>query len=215
MKRSELRVKVASLVSERGIILNEMHRVDRIGDRHAPGSARHEALRQTWQSLHTHRRKLASEVRSALLATAFLRGRPYAEVEWFALTDPDLVRVRKIAEAFGLPFGSIADGLIAPKPYEREITAKWIEWRDAAVAHVATFPALRTMRISMRAEGRARRAAASVAPSPDGVLLDDPLSDPRLRRVIVTSGSDPDPLGLADVPGLCDPLDPLGLAEYR
>lgn len=94
-----LKVKIKSLADEARVIRLEEKRAMRRGrDAKLSRFADPELQRHLWQ----HRTvDLRGEQRSALLAYAFLRGRPYAAAEPKAATPPDWERVRRIAEKFG------------------------------------------------------------------------------------------------------------------
>lgn len=107
MSKSYLRVKVKSLAAESRII------------RMAEGREKDEATRN---GLHDHRvRDVREESRSALLAYAFLRNRPYSVVERVWHREADWPRVIKIVQKYGFLKATEAEERIA-------------QWRDANVA---------------------------------------------------------------------------------
>ena len=73
----------------------------------------------TRNSLHLHRTiDVRQEARAALLAYAYLRGRPYHQVERPNSTTPDWTNVKRIAKKFGgEPFvaSNIDDWAIQPE----------------------------------------------------------------------------------------------------
>lgn len=136
---AELRIKIRSLADEQTTIRRTEERyraaaraLRKVSKGDAPpgrepfkgsdcGALLALAERSFW-SLRVHRGELRSESRSAMLALAFLRGRPYSEVEAVARVAPEWARVHRIAVSFG------GDG--GP-----EMLARWREWLRAAEAH--------------------------------------------------------------------------------
>jgi hypothetical protein len=88
-----LRVKVKSLAEEARIIRREEHKIPW-------GMLRRE--------LRDHRVvEVRSESRSAGLAYGFIKGRSLSEMEKYAVTSPDWIRIKKLVEKYG-PLNQVA-----------------------------------------------------------------------------------------------------------
>jgi len=102
-----LKIKIKALAAEAGIIRHEERKTREM---------------ERWELSRHRRTTVREEARHSLLAYAFWRGRPYAEVEASGTANPpDWDRVEKIAARFGR---------ITANP------AAWIAWRQAAEAHL-------------------------------------------------------------------------------
>jgi hypothetical protein len=140
---AELRIKIRSLADEQTTIrhseeryraaariLRKLERGEPIPPGRGPfkGHDRAALLARaegTFWSLRRHRAELRAESRSAMLALAFLRGRPYATVESVSRTEPAWQRIQRLAVSFG---GGGTDG-------GAEMAARWQAWQADAVAH--------------------------------------------------------------------------------
>ena len=106
-----LRVKVKSLAAEAGIIRLEERRA--LARKDMP----------LYESLRSHRRaEVRKEQRAALLAYAFVRGRPYSACERPGKDHPpDLERVKQLVEKFGTPVSGWPKYKCWP-----DVLAKWV-----------------------------------------------------------------------------------------
>ena len=99
MRREELRVKVRSLAEEARIIRHEERRAlgkERWASRHGKSSD------GTYARLRGHRvHVVRPEARATQLAVAYLRGKPYAEVEGPTSSTPDWSRVGRLVLKYG------------------------------------------------------------------------------------------------------------------
>ena len=88
-RRRQLKIKIKSLAAESRFIRHE--------ERQTAGEVRRE--------LYLHRIQIVRQVaRTSLIAYAFLRGRPYRQVEQRSATRPDWNAVEKTVQRFGVAF---------------------------------------------------------------------------------------------------------------
>lgn len=112
MSLAYLRVKIKSLAAEQAIIRHEERRHLRQGrwhlrrQHHADGAAT--VRYATFNSLRDHRLGLRGEIRSALLAYGYLRGRGYRRIEPSAYDVPNLKRTGELVVKYG-PRGVVKD----------------------------------------------------------------------------------------------------------
>jgi hypothetical protein len=121
---TSLKVKCLSLAAEAAVIRRQERRALAWQRKHP---SRYDPI---YGSLRDHRRFVVRpEARHALLAYAFLRGRPYAAVERNPRELPDFARVWKIVTRFSPE--------VLPKAEREAQVAAWDGWVTAAKATFA------------------------------------------------------------------------------
>ena len=112
MSVAYLKVKIKSLAAEQAIIRHEEHKYlasSRWCAKQTPPAADGPAARHVWAGLQAHSLNLRFEIRAALLAYAYLRGKPYSSVEptpcWrrapFCRVGPNWGRIAELVIKYG------------------------------------------------------------------------------------------------------------------
>lgn len=143
-----LRVKIKSLSEEVRIIRHEMRKTKKSykylkakakeageqPDTSSQTDLRVEADRFGWahNSLVRHMADVVkTEYRSALLALAFLKGKPYSSVERFTRKRPDWGRIERLVKKY-YPMRFFND----PHPRQAEMDELWNKWLQEAREHI-------------------------------------------------------------------------------
>lgn len=114
--KAYLKIKVVSLAAEAKLIRREESKMKR---------RRSERARDAFIGLRQHRINVVRpEARAACLAYAFLRGRPYRQVERVSYSLPDWTKVAKLVERYG-------DG------DRRDLARSFEAWKDEALIRFA------------------------------------------------------------------------------
>lgn len=124
----ELRVKIKSLAAEQSMIRLEERRQKVWYQCQDLAQSRSSRTQDAFWSLRDHRLGLRPKVRAALLAYAFLRGRPFPEVR--SSSEPDWSRVWHNVQTFASR-GSLTDA------QQQDLAERFKVWREAGQARQA------------------------------------------------------------------------------